>query len=167
MLGKENIHVLSADMNKAKAFSIDKKKAVVEAGEIANIPALITDVYYSHEEGYFQLQVFFNKNIVLNKETNRIVDCFVFQYNNFDELFIDWLYCLDCIKKEEFDFYKHHAIKAYASEAPLIELREEEKGATMVERDGKRYLIIRTEPENGPVAFMSHMSFRKVEGSKE
>ena len=54
----ENLHVLSEDWNKVKAFSIDKKNAALEAGEIVSIPALITDVYYSHKGNYFQLQVY-------------------------------------------------------------------------------------------------------------
>lgn len=160
----ENLHVLSDDMNKAKAFSIDKKNAALEAGEITSIPALITDVYYSHEKKYFQLQVFFNKDIVVNTTTNKIVESFIFQYDDFESLFIDWLYCFECIKKEEFDVYKHHATKVYSKDVTLLELREDEKDATIVERDGRYYLVIRTEPQNGPVAFMNHIPFRKIEG---
>lgn len=163
----ENLHVLSEDRNKAKAFSIDKKNAALEAGEIVDIPALITDVYYSHKDKYFQLQVFFNKNIVFHKETNKYVERFIFQYNDFDSLFIDWLYCFECIKKEEFDFYKNNAVRAYAKDVTFIELREDEKDATIVERDGKYYLVIRTDPQNGPVAFMNHISFKKIEENKE
>ena len=161
----ENLHVLSEDMNKTKAFSIDKMSAAVEAGEITSIPALITDVYYSHEKKYFQLQVFFNKNIVFNKSTNSIVESFILQYSNFENLFIDWLYCFECIKNEEFDISKNHAVRVYETEAPLIELKEEEKNATMVERNGKYYLIIRTEPENGPIAFLNHIAYRKIENN--
>lgn len=163
----ENLHVLSSDMNKAKAFSIDKMNAALEAGKIADIPALITDVYYSHENKYFQLQVFFNKKIVFNKATNKFVESFIFHYNNFDNLFIDWLYCFECIKKEEFDVYKHHAVRVYSKNVTLIELREDEKDSTIVERDGKYYLVIRTDPEKGPVAFMDHIPFEKIEDNKE
>ena len=152
----ENLHVLSADMNKAKAFSIDKQYEIINRGN----PALITDVYYSHKNKYYQLQVFFNKNIVFNKKTNRIVESFTFQYNDFNNLFIDWLYCIECIKKVEFDVYKHHAIRVYAKEATLIELREDEKNAVIVKRNGSHYIIIRTDPQNGPVAFMDHISFK-------
>ncbi len=163
----ENLHVLSEDMNKSKAFSIDKKNAELEAGEMVVIPALITDVYYSHKDKYFQLQVFFNKNIVFHKATNKFVQGFIFHYNDFDSLFIDWLYCFECIKKEEFDVYKHHAIRVYSKDFPQIELRGDEEPGAIVERDGKYYLIIGTEPENGPVAFMNHIPFEKVEDSKE
>lgn len=163
----ENLHVLSSDRNKAKAFSIDKMNAALEAGEMTDIPALITDVYYSHEDKYFQLQVFFNKNIVFNKTTNKFVEGFTFQYNDFDSLFIDWLYCFECIKKEEFDVYKHHAVRVYSKDATLMELSEDEKDSMIIERDGKYYLIIRTNPENGPVAFMDHIPFEKIEDNNE
>ena len=163
----ENLHVLSEDMNKAKAFSIDKKNAALEAGEISIIPALITDVYYSHKGKYFQLQVFFNKDLVFNRATNKPVETMIFHYDNFDSLFIDWLYCFECIKKEEFDVYKHHAVRVYSKDATMIELREDEKDATMVERDGRYYLVIRSDPQKGPVAFMNHIAYKKVEENFE
>lgn len=163
----ENLHVLSEDMNKAKAFSIDKKSAALQAGEIAPIPALVTDVYYSHRNKYFQMQVFFNKNLVLNARTNNYVESFILHYNNFDNLFIDWLYCYECIKNEMFDIYKHHAVRVYAKDAPQIVLREDEKDAVIIERDGERYLVIRTEPENGLISFMNHISYREIEVAEE
>lgn len=159
----ENLHILSEDMNKAKAFSIDKKNAELKDGKITDIPAMITDVYYSHENKYFQLQVFFNKNIVFNKNTGKFVESLIFHYNEFDSLFIDWLYCFECIKKEEFDVNIHHAVRVYAYDAPLITLREDEKDAVIIERDGKHYIIIRTDPEKGPLTFMNHTSFRRIE----
>ena len=163
----ENLHVLSSDMNKAKAFTIDKKNAALEAGEMIDIPALITDVYYSHENKYFQLQVFFNKNIVINKATNQYVEGFIFRYNDFDSLFIDWLYCFECIKSEEFDVSKNNAVRVYSKDVTLLELKEDEKDATIVERDGQYYLVIRTDPEKGAVAFMNHIPFKKIEDNKE
>lgn len=163
----ENLHVLSSDMNKAKAFSIDKKNAALEAGEIADIPAMITDVYYSHKNKYFQLQIFFNKNLVIHKTTSNVVESLFLIYDNFDDLFIDWLYCFECIKKEEFNLNKHHACKVYLKEATLIELKEDEKESVIIERDGRKYLIIRTDPKNGPVAFLRHTSMKKLEKKEE
>ena len=154
----ENLHVLSADMNKAKAFSIDKMNSALEAGELADIPALITDVYYSHEQKHFQLQVFFNKNLVFNTQNHNVVESFTFVYGDFNKLFIDWLQCFECIKEERFDVYKNHAEKVYVKEATLIELREDEKDAVFVQRNGQFYLVIRTDPQNGPLAFMNHTS---------
>lgn len=163
----ENLHVLSEDMNKAKAFSIDKKNAALEADSFPGIPALITDVYYSHKNKYFQLQVFFNKNTVFNKATNKYVEIFILHYNDFDNLFIDWLYCFECMKEGMFDVYKHHAVRVYAKDVPQIELREDEKDATFIERDGKHYLIIRTDPNSGPISFMNHIHYENMDNNIE
>lgn len=158
----ENLHVLSSDLNKAKAFTIDKMNAELESGEITDIPALIKDVYYSHEHKYFQLQVFFNKNLVFNTQNKNVVESFTFLYNDFNNLFIDWLYCFECIKDERFDVCKHHAKKVYVKEAPTFELREDEKDATIIQRDGQYYLVIRTDPEKGYLAYMEHTAYREL-----
>ena len=71
------------------------------------------------------------------------------------------------IKKEEFNVYKNNAIRVYSVDAPMIVLSEDEKDATFVERDGIYYLIIRTEPEKGPVAFLNHTSFVRIEAKEE
>lgn len=163
----ENLHVLSSDLNKAKAFTIDKMNAELEAGEITDIPALITDVYYSHDHKYFQLQVFFNKNLVFNNQTGKVVESFTFLYSDFNSLFIDWLYCFECIKEERFDVYKHHAERVYIKEAAMFELREDEKNASIVQRNGQYYLVIRTEPRNGPLAFMEHTAYRDLLGKRK
>lgn len=162
----ENLHVLSSDLNKAKAFTIDKMNAALETGEITDIPALITDVYYSHEHKYFQLQVFFNKNLVFNTRNENVVESFTFIYSDFNKLFIDWLYCFECIKEERFDVYKHHAERVYVKEAAMIELREDEKDATIIQRDGQCYLVIRTDPEKGYLAYMEHTAYRDLRNEK-
>ena len=163
----ENLHVLSSDWNKTKAFSIDKMSASLEAGELTNIPALITDVYFLHKHKLFQLQVFFNKNLVFNTQNKNVVESFTFHYTDFSKLFIDWLYCFECIKEERFDVYKHHAESVYVKEAALFELREDEKDATFIQRNGQWYLVIRTDPENGHLAFMEHTACRDILGDKE
>ena len=61
-------------------------------------------------------------------------------------------------KNEEFDVYKHQASRVYSKDVELIELREEEKEEALVERNGKYYLIIRTDWDKAPVAFMNHTS---------
>lgn len=163
----ENLHVLSEDMNKAKAFSIDKKGAALQAGEITPIPALVTDVYYSHKNRYFQMQVFFNKDIARNPITNNYAEGFVFHYDDFDSLYIDWLYCYDCISKESFDVNKHHAVRVYAKDVSQIVLREDENDAVIVERDGEHYLVIRTDPEKGLISFVNHISYKEIEDVEE
>lgn len=37
----ENLHVLSSDLNKAKAFTIDKKNTALKNGDLVDIPALM------------------------------------------------------------------------------------------------------------------------------
>ena len=160
----ENLHVLSSDWNTTKAFSIDKMNAALEAGELTEIPALITDVYYLHENKLFQLQVFFNKNIVFNTQNQKVVESFTFHYSDFSKLYMDWLYCFECIKEEHFDVYKHHAERVYVKEVDLFELREDEKDATVIQRNGQYYLVIRTDPEIGPLAYMEHTAYRNILG---
>lgn len=58
----DNLHIISADYNKAKAFTIDKERALKP-----DIPSFITDVYYSHEKHYYQMQVFFNRDVFYNQ----------------------------------------------------------------------------------------------------
>ena len=159
----DNLHILSADLNKAKAFTIDKKSAAVEVNELGTILALITDVYYSHKNKQFQLQVFFNKNIAFNAETNSPVEMYALIYDSFYNLYIDWLYCFQCIETESFDITKHHAKKVYEKAAPMIALREYEKDAQFIVRDGQPYLVLRTDPEKGAVTFMNHTARRNIE----
>ena len=59
----ENLHILSEDLNKAKAFTIDK----MSKEELDEIPAFVLDVYFSHEAGLFQLQIFFNDDVFFSK----------------------------------------------------------------------------------------------------
>lgn len=158
----ENLHVLSSDLNKAKAFTIDKKNTALKNGDLVDIPALITDVYYLHQQESFQLQVFFNKNLVFNTQNGNIVESFIFFYSNFEKLFIDWLYCFDCIKEERFDVYKNNAEKVYVKETALVELREDEKDATFIECNGQLYLVIRTDPSKGHLTYMEHTARRDL-----
>lgn len=77
-------------------------------------------------------------------------------------MFIDWLYCFDCIKEERFDVYKNNAEKVYVKETALVELREDEKDATFIERNGQLYLVIRTDPSKGHLAYMEHTARREL-----
>ena len=163
----ENLHIISEDWNKAKAFSLDKMNAEAKADEKLHIPSLISDVYYSHENKYFQLQIFFNKNLVRNEETQQIVESFIFQYSDFKSLFRDWMYCYKCRKTELFDVTKFDPINSYVRYANLVELTDEEKDATFVQRDGKLSLILRTDPTKENIAFMSHIPFQDLSENNE
>lgn len=158
----ENLHVLSENLNKAKAFSIDVKSAALQSNELCEIPPIVTDIYYCHKDKYFQMQIFFNKDLCLNTITNFPVECFILQYETFDNLFIDWLYVLECIKKHEFDIYKHHATRVYEKDKLKLELTEEEKDAVIIERNGIHYLVLRSGEEGKGITYVNHTSFRKV-----
>lgn len=159
----ENLHILSDDLNKSKAFSIDKLNEKLKKGELTIIPALITDVYYSHSKKLFQLQIYFNKSLVREVDTNQIVEEFIFQYIDFNSLYIDWLYCYECIKKEEFDVTKIHTDMTYVKFATYIELSDEEKESTVVFRNGKACLVLRTDPENDLISYMEHIPYKELD----
>lgn len=159
----ENLHILSSDMNKAKAFTIDKKNAALNSDELYDVPALITDVYYSHEKNYFQLQVFFNKPFLYIKDKGKHIEKLFFKYDNFEDLFMDWLYCFECISKETMDLFKFHTDNIYATCITPIELREDEKDSIVIERDGKYYLVLRTDPNSESLAYMKHISYEEIE----
>ena len=80
----DNLHIISADYNKAKAFTIDKERALEP-----DIPSFITDVYYSHEKHYYQMQVFFNRDVFYNQSNRQPIEELFFQYNDFRSLYID------------------------------------------------------------------------------
>ncbi len=156
----ENLHILSSDLNKAKAFSVDKEYEYLKTNII---PAMITDVYYNHNKKIFQMQVTFNKDIVFNINTNIPVECFIFHYDKFNDLFIDWLYFIECIKEEKFDISKHHSQRIYVKEVSSFQLKDSEKDAVVINRDGKCYLKINTDPNAGPIAFINHKAYEDVE----
>lgn len=156
----ENLHVLSADLNKAKAFTIDKETAAMENCDTA--PALITDVYYSQEEKLFQLQVFFNVDLCINLKTGAPVESFLLQYEQFTNLYIDWLYCFECMKQKEFDINKHHAWRIYERERPMIQLTDAEIDAPVIVRDGQLYIVLRTGEDGKSYSFMNHTAYRDL-----
>ena len=163
----ENLHVTSSDWNTAKAFSIDKMNASLANGELSDIPALITDVYYLHDQKLFQLQVFFNKNLVVNIQNGNVVESFVFHYSDCDYLYMDWLYCFKCMKEERFDIGKFHTGKTYVKEATLFDLREDEKDATFIQRNGQWYLVLRTDSPNGHLSYTEHTACRYILNKRE
>ncbi len=137
----DNLHIISADYNKAKAFTIDK-----EIDNLANKEAFATDVYYSHCKGYYQMQIFFNRNIYFNRINRMPIEMFFCQYVDFRSLYIDWLYVLGCRSKGQFEIEKFHAEKIWARDRPDVVLTEEEADHVIIERDGQIFLALR--PDN-------------------
>ena len=60
----------------------------------------------------------------------------------------------------------HRAAELLVEQSDFL-LKENEKDAVVIERDGKSYLVIRTNPEDGPVAFMTHITLKKLEDNKK
>lgn len=155
----DNLHIISADYNKAKAFTIDK-----EAPAYTGIPHFVTDVYYSHQKNYYQMQVFLNDNIfylVQSEKPPVPVEELFLQYSEFRNLYIDWLYILECREAGIFDLRKFHNDILYLTIRPQLEITEEEKDYVILERDGKFYLNIQTSGDK--LAFLSKTRFVNLE----
>lgn len=134
----DNLHILSSDLNKAKAFTIDK-----QASRFLALPIFITDVYYSHNCQYYQMQIIFNRNIYFDsKEPHIPIEAFYLQYRDFQNLFIDWLYIIGYRKDGQFDIDKFHADKLFYKTRPQIPIAPEEADRLVIERDGKLYLTL-------------------------
>lgn len=152
----DNLHVLSADYNKAKAFTIDK----VEGDPV--IPAYVTDVYYSHKNSRYQMQIFFNKDIYRSIQDNIPIESFRCLYPNFVNLFWDWHYVLESHESEYFDITKFHASQIIETKRPILVLTEEEKDHVIIERDGKYYLRLETEDPHR-MAVINHTAFQEID----
>lgn len=153
----DNLHILSSDWNKAKAFTIDK-----EADQFDGIPSFVTDVYYSHNRKYYQMQIVCNRDIYYCRKSQRPVESFAFQYNGFNNLFIDWLYVYECRDSGRFDITKFHADRMIPKPRPDITIKPEEEGHTLICRDGEWYLVLRPDDEKSPT-FISKTAYENLE----
>lgn len=138
----ENLHIASEDLNIAKARTIDK---AMKEDERQGFPirSYVVDVYYSHEQRLYQMQVFFNRDVYFNQNSGVPVEMFVFQYPQFSDLFMDWFYVMDRRESGTFDATKFHTNRVIISERPNIVLKPEEKDYCFVERDGTYYMVLR------------------------
>lgn len=158
----ENLHIISDDWNKAKAFSIDKMSKKDDI-----FPAYCTDVYYDHSNKMFQIQIVMTKNIFRNQLTGIPLERILCKYNKFDDLFIDWIYILGCKKQEYFEIEKLHANRMYVKERLQMELTPEERERLIILRDGQVYinLDVKTKDGNRPISII-HTPFEKVNDMK-
>lgn len=153
----DNLHIISADYNKAKAFTIDKERALEP-----DIPSFITDVYYSHEKHYYQMQVFFNRNVFYNQSNGQPIEELFFQYNDFRSLFIDWVYIYGCRQQGTFDLSTFHMSRLYAKNRPIIYLTEDEQDRVFIQRDGQWFL--RLNPDGGDkTTFLNKTVYQDLE----
>ena len=141
----DNLHIISSDNNKAKAFTIDKEQSIESC---AFIPNYTTDVYYSHVGKYYQLQIFFIFYFYFQNLDSQdvLIEKFIFQYYELTNLFIDWLYILDCLKKHTlFDVRKFHSNKSFISRRPQLRPTDEELNQPFLLRDGQWYMRLCTD----------------------
>ena len=163
----ENLHILSADMNKTKAFSVDKMGK--KLNEMLDVPAFIIDVYYLHAEKRFQMQLFMNEDLYFNKETHRAAEMFICLYGKFERLYTDWFYLLSCVEERSFDVTKLVADSIGVSERPYIHVSPEEKNSQFIIKDGVVCLNLDAKNDNGASATsIRHTARRKIcEANKE
>ena len=153
----DNLHIISADYNKAKAFTIDKERALKP-----DIPSFITDVYYSHEKHYYQVQVFFNRDVFYNQSNGQPIEELFFQYNDFRSLYIDWVYIYGCRQQGAFDLSTFHMSRLYAKNRPIIYLTEDEQDHVFIQRDGQWFL--RLNPDGGDkTTFLNKTVYQDLE----
>lgn len=162
----DNLHIISADCNKTKAFSIDKKNKEIE--DVFEMRAYATDVYYCHKEKYFQLQVVMNDDIYINTKNNQAAEMFICIYSEFEDLYLDWLYLLSKIQTRKFDITKFHASKIYVQERPYITINSDERNNPVIIRDGVAYLNLDAKDKNGnPMVSIVHSAKRIVDYKEE
>ena len=153
----DNLHIISSDYNKAKAFTIDKERALEP-----EIPSFITDVYYSHEKQYYQMQVFFNRDVFYNQSNGQPIEELLFQYNDFRSLYVDWVYIYGCCHQGTFDLSTFRISRLYAKNRPIIYLTEDEKDHIFIQRDGQWFL--RLNPDGGDkTTFLNKTAYHDVE----
>lgn len=161
----DNLHIISGDWNKTKAFSIDKKSKEIE--NMFEMRAYATDVYYCHKEKYFQLQVAMNDDIYINAKNNQAAEMFICIYNEFEDLYLDWLYLLNNIQTRKFDVTKFHAAKIYAQERPYITINLDERNNPVIIRDGVTYLNLDAKDKNGNPMASIVRSAKRIADYKE
>lgn len=162
----DNLHIVSADWNKTKAFSIDKIRKELEA--VCEMRAYATDVYYCHEEKYFQLQVMMNDDIYINIENKHAVEMFICIYTVFEDLYLDWLYLLNKLQTRRFDITKFHASKINVQERPYLTIHPDERNNPVIIRNGVAYLNLDAKDKNGnPMVSITHTAKRRVEYKEE
>lgn len=156
----ENLHILSEDMNKTKAFSIDKMQA--EDGHLS-FPPYILDVYYLHDKKQFQMQICMNDDIYFNTKTGTPVEMFICRYDDFDNLYLDWFYLPKCRVNKKFYIVKFNTIQIYAKKRLMITVTPEEMNSPCIVRDGVVYLNLDAKHNGVPMSCINHTSLRKID----
>lgn len=156
----ENLHILSEDMNKAKAFSIDRMN---KESELISYPPYILDVYYLHDKKMFQLQICMNDDLYFNTKSGNPVEMFICRYSEFDYLYIDWFYLLKNRDERKFELAKLNHSQLFATERPIIQVAPEEMNSPLIIKDGVVYLNLDAKQDGKPMSCIRHTALRKIE----
>ena len=156
----DNLHILSADYNKAKAFTIDKEPRP----SFAVIQTFVTGVYYSHKKKRYQVQIVFNRDVIWHHVEKRSVpvERIHLIYYDFQQLFVDWLNLMKFRKLNKFDLSVLRPAKGRIIDRPQFEVTEEEKNAPIIVRDGIPYLVLKTEGDND-LAFIVKTAYQDLD----
>lgn len=111
----------------------------------------------------FQMQLFLNAGVYFNLETQSEVERFVCKYDNFQDLFRDWLYVLKCQKEESlFEIGKFSCTHMEAIDRHVFILAPEEVNNPFIIRDGKVYINLDAKNEDGSTkTTIQHTAFMK------
>lgn len=161
----ENLHVLSGEMNKTKAFSVDRMN---KDAEDENFPAYVMDVYYLHDKKQFQMQILLNEDLFVNTKTGQPLEMIICKYNDFNDLFIDWFYLLDRRIDRMFEIAKLHDDQIFFYSRPVIsDPSPEELNSPFIERDGVIYLNLSATKNGIPISVVRHTSLRRIDINNE
>lgn len=154
-----NLHILSEDLNKAKAFTVDKEQGKTFTG----VPPFIADAYFAYKYGYFQMQITFNNDILGFKDNGKLVqvESITILYEKFWNLYIDWLHIIEFKNTNTFDVNKLNLEKVKVKPRPQVELTEEEKKGFVIQRNGETYFILHTDGSDG-LLFIRKTAYRDL-----
>lgn len=135
-----NLAFLPSDENKAKGFTVDKQRKVLCSKMALNI-------FKDFTTQFFQITIFFNDPMYYVNEAQQqcyevskvklLYDCdYRIVINDAREILLEY----NVNKKIE--PAKLHYVDIKIEKAIKVKLSEEEKGAVMIERDGKTYLVL-------------------------
>ncbi|GIN62506.1 hypothetical protein J27TS8_24990 [Robertmurraya siralis] len=133
-----NLCFIPNDLNKAKGLTFDKRRREM-------VDDLTLTFYKDFKTGQFQITISFNKEFVYVHEGKVIqVDRAYYLYENDFELVLnDASKILQQVQKNgEFDETKLSHQKMLYVPSTYIELKESEKEGSIIERNGKHYLIL-------------------------
>lgn len=133
-----NLWFIPNDLNKAKGLTFDKRRKEM-------VDDLTLTFYKDFKTGQFQITITFNKEFVYVHQDKYIqIDRAYYLYENDFELVLnDASKILQQVQKNgEFDETKLSHKKMIYVPSTYIELDETEKETSVIERNGRQYLIV-------------------------